>query len=138
VIQVENQLEKFYRFVRSDVLLTTCRTRIIIIIIISLLQSTAGHRPLQFLASIGGFAHNRHAGQAGWQSQGVAPHPGDAAARHRSVVFSYACFGWLYRHQSVAKTSFVEQQDVPRAGEVGLGRDAVLTLDTSKKNRDMS
>jgi hypothetical protein len=36
-------------------------------------------------------------------------------------------FGWLYRHQSVARASFVDQQDVPRAGEVGLGRDAVLT-----------
>jgi hypothetical protein len=68
--------------------------------------------------SVGGFAHNRHAGQAGWRSQGVAPHPGDAAARHRSVPFSYACFGWLYRHQSVARASFVDQQDVPRAEEV--------------------
>jgi hypothetical protein len=36
-------------------------------------------------------------------------------------------FGWLYRHQSVARASFVDQQNVPRAGEVGLGRDAVLT-----------
>jgi hypothetical protein len=71
------------------------------------------------------FAHNRYGGQAGWRSQGVASHSEDAA-RHRSVVFSYACFGWLYYHQSLPRALFVDRQDVPRAGKVGLGRDDVL------------
>ncbi|KAL4718113.1 hypothetical protein ACJJTC_009981, partial [Scirpophaga incertulas] len=38
----------------------------------------------------GGHAHNRHAGQAGWRSQGVASRTGDAAAHHRPAAFSYA------------------------------------------------
>jgi hypothetical protein len=63
--------------------------------------------------------------------QDVALHSGDAAARHRSVVFTYACFEWLYHHQSVARASFVmgfvRRDDVPWAGEVGLGRDDVLS-----------
>jgi hypothetical protein len=44
-----------------------------------------------YAITILGFAHNRHAGQAGWRSQSVAPQPGDAAASHRSIVFCYAC-----------------------------------------------
>jgi hypothetical protein len=81
---------------------------------------------------------NRHAGQAGWRSQGGASHSGNAAARHRPVVFSYACIGWLYRHQSVARTSFVGRQDVLRAGQVGLRRDYILPTCRNFLNLDLS
>jgi hypothetical protein len=42
-------------------------------------------------------------------------------------TLSVSVKGDNYRHQSVARASFVDQQDVPRAEEFGLGRDAVLT-----------
>jgi hypothetical protein len=40
-----------------------------------------------WFVSIRGFARNRNARQVGWRFQGVAPHPGDASARHRSACF---------------------------------------------------
>jgi hypothetical protein len=69
--------------------------------------------------SIGGFAHNRHAGHAGWRSQGVASHPGDAAAPHRSDLRLYR----MVIPPSIGRQSV----DRPRAGEVCLERNAVLT-----------
>lgn len=36
-------------------------------------------------------AHNHHAGQVSWGSQGVVLCTGDAAARHRPIAFTYAC-----------------------------------------------